>query len=343
MKKIILASTFILATASVFAQDNFFSNISTTDQYQRYSRVQDEDKDGIYTIKDQDLIVKFEIKTLATGEGYRCEAIIDEGNSKGKQLNKMDALGGHSTCVGYPYESSIMDGRAKSGFVSIGNYVFLLYQFSKDGISYGGIDDIYVKLKKEATSDAGGGKKKKKKFSFKDLGNAIKDNYTGSETTPDYGAEHKELESKNLDKIITDYLVAMKSKQDSRTAAEKQRDKNLENAKNAGAEEIKRYNDSIRATPEYIRMKEHQRAMKNMDQKNNVTLYNSSSSEIYVGRSGSRNKGTRIAAGSKVTWNCDSDAYFQTVTKSGGSNAYSSTNNKAYSANSRCGETITIR
>jgi hypothetical protein len=120
MKNLILAAA-IFVTTITFSQKSLFSNISTKDQYQRFFSVQDKDGDGIYEIKDRDLIVKFNIKSLTTGEGYRLEAVIDAGSTKGRILKKMDALEGYSTCSGYPFESYMRHRPTKSGFISIGD------------------------------------------------------------------------------------------------------------------------------------------------------------------------------------------------------------------------------
>ena len=87
MKNLILVAA-IFVTTITFSQKSLFSNISTTNQYQRFFSVQDKNGDGIYEIKDRDLIVKFNIKSLTTKEEYRLEALIDTGSSKGKVLKK---------------------------------------------------------------------------------------------------------------------------------------------------------------------------------------------------------------------------------------------------------------
>lgn len=61
MKRIIFGIA-MLASSVVMAQNNLFSNVSTTDQYYQFFYVQDSDKDGIYEIKDCDLIMKFNVK-----------------------------------------------------------------------------------------------------------------------------------------------------------------------------------------------------------------------------------------------------------------------------------------
>ena len=47
MKKTILVATLLLS-ALTFAQNSLFNNISTTDIYQEYYGVYDQDKDGFY-------------------------------------------------------------------------------------------------------------------------------------------------------------------------------------------------------------------------------------------------------------------------------------------------------
>ncbi len=341
MKQLFTVAVVLLMTTVTIAQNNLFSNISTTDQYHRYFSVQDHNNDGIYEIKDRDLIVKFKTKTLVTGEGYRLEAVIDQGNEKGKVLKKMDALG-YSTCVGYPYESYIKHRPTKTGFVAIGDYAFLLYEISKSGISYGGISQVFIKIDKNKTKTANTGKKKKKD-SFMSKLKALKNASSGKSN---YGAAHKKLESLNIDKMITDYLVAMKAKQNKRTAKQKQHDKNIIVAKNKGADDIKKYNDSIKATPEYQdlqrRKRQNEKNYQSSQNRNIVRLRNNSGSTIYIGTSGSRNKGTKINAGSTAKWDCTKDAYLQKMTKSGGNNTYSSTSHKIYSKNSNCGTTVSI-
>jgi len=331
MRKLILGVVLLISTVSI-AQKSLFTNISTTDQYYRYFYVQDADGDGVYEIKDRDLIVKFNIKALATGEGYRLEAVTDEGNSKGSQVEKMDALEGYSTCVGYPYESYMRDSHSDDGLISIGDYVFLVSDMAEDGISFGSVNDVFIKKSASTETPEDG---EKKKMSFKEKMLALKEASSG---TLNYGPAHKELQSKNLDKLITDYLVAMKAKQDGRTAAEKQGDKNLENAKGKGAADLKAYNDSIKATPEYAKLKAHQarmKAMENGESNQTVTIYNKTGKDIYVYENGSRNSST-IRANSSSKLNCSSDYTYKFDPNSGGSGS------TCYSANSRCGSSITV-
>jgi hypothetical protein len=336
---IIIIVTMVIGGAN--AQSSLFNNISTTDQYHRFSTVQDEDGDGIYKIAGRDLIVKFNTKSLSTGEGYRWEAEVAEGDSKGKIIESMDAVQGYSTCIGYPYESVMKNRPSKEGLIAIGDYVFIVYNMSNDRTSFEGINDVFIKIKegvkKEEVKKEETTKGKKKKKSMKDRLKALKE-LKNKLTSIDYGAAHKELESKNLDKFITDYLVAMKSKQNGRTSAEKRKDGNLEVAKKKDAAEIKAYNDKIKASPKYKKMKAHQKRMEEMDKGNNaksVTIENKTGKDIYVYREGFRN-GTLIRSNSSTKLNCSYNYTYKFDSNSSGNGS------ACYSANSRCGSRLVV-
>lgn len=339
MKKLLLG-ILVLATTAVNAQNSLFDNISTTDQYEEYWSVWDEDGDGLYVIRERRFVVKFELKYLATGEGYSYVAVVDEGDKIGHVVDGGNAVTGYDFCKGYPYESVMRHQYEKHGLVSIGDYVFVLDKVSEDGTSFNGIESVYIKRK--VSTDAEGDKtEKKKKFSFKDIANAVKDNYTGSESTPNYGEEHKTLESTNLDKLITDYLVKMKAKQDARTSAEKQKDKNIENAKGQEDADIQAYNDSIKATPEYKKMKEHQKRMEQMDSedaKSEVTFVNKKGSDIYIYTEDQRGmNGTKITPNSSTKVDCSHNYTFKFDSWANGNGT------SFYEANTNCGGSFTIR
>ena len=321
------------------AQNNLFSNISTTDVYHRFSSIQDTDGDGKCVISDRDLAVKFNTKSLVTGESYWLEAIIEEGSEKGESLKKMDAVHGYSTCVGYPYESVIRHSHSKDAIVAIDDYVFVLYKFSDDGISFKGVRQVFIKVKQEAETESEEKKDtkgKKKKMSMKDRLKALEE--LKSKLAVNYGAAHKELQNKDLKKYITDYLVAMKAKQDGRTAAEKKHDDNLEAAKKRDAAETKAYNDKIKASPEYKRMKEYQKFSEQVKKESDakvLTVENKTGKTIYI-YSGSHYDAGTIPPGTSSELDCSrSYSYkFDLSTPGAGSDFYT--------ANSRCGGSITV-
>ena len=358
MKKIVLSIFALCGMLTVTnAQNSLFKNISTTDQYTEYRSVVDKDNDGVYEIRDRQFVVKFKTKTLPTGEGYNISAIVDKGSYKGKE-STIDVVEGSFTCSGYPYESLIRKKSKKEGIVAIGDYIFFLKGVSDDGTSFTGIDDVYIK------EGASGEKKEKKKSSFKEKMAALKNASNPGAVSANYGSEHKALESQNLKKLITDYLVAMKAKQDARTATEKKSDKNILNAREAivskakatkAAEkakrdaewaEAKRYNDSIKATPEHQdlerRKRQNEANYQASKRQNDVTLRNNGSRAIYVGTSHSTNRGTEISAGGTASWSCSEDAYIQIETVKGSTYTYKASSNKVYRANSGCGNTVNI-
>lgn len=349
MKKIILIITLFLVTTIAFSQNNLFDNISTAHQYTEYSSVKKSGNSGKYIIKNKYAIVKFHKEYLPTGEGYRIKIIVDnEGDHKGKSRYLLDATTEGFVCKGQPYESLLTTPSPKRSFVAIDDYVFVLWGAEKDGVSFTKIDRVFIK--NEATETKSEGKKNKKKFSFKEKLLALKAAKAGG---GNFGPEHKDLQSKNIDKFITDYLVAMKAKQDDRTPAELKIEQNFKIAKkkkiasdnkaekNEWAE-AKRYNDSVKATPEYKdlqrRKRQNELNYQSAQKRDMVTLRNNSSSTIYVGKNGSRNPGTKISAGGTAKWSCGQDAYIQIV--SGG--AYKSTNKRVYSKNTGCGNTLSI-
>lgn len=331
----ILAVTLLIATITI-AQNSLFSNISTTDQYEKYTTVYDKEGDGIYekisNFGSKPTLVKFYMEYLPTGEGFKLKVVVDEGNEKDKVLQRSDAAEGDYLCSGYPYETTIKHKYSKDGFVSIGDYVFLIRGISADGTSFDGIDDAYIKKSAKATKEK---VTKKKKVSFMKRIKALKN----KSKTPNYGAAHKALQSQNLDKLITDYLVAMKAKQNARTVKQKQGDKNIIAAKNRADKEIKRYNDSIRATPAHKRLKAHQARMKQMDNNNakkTVTINNRTGKDIYIYKEGFRN-GTRINSNSSTKVDCSFNYTYKFDSNSGGSGSM------CYSANSGCGRSVFVK
>ncbi len=331
MKKIIL-SVVLFVTTITFSQNNLFSTISTTAQYDEYWGAYDQDGDGVYKISNKRFIVKFKLKFLPSGEGYSIKAVVDEGKSKGHVVQSDDMVEGYARCSGYPYESITRHKYEKHGFVAIGDYVFYVDNVSKDGTSFNGIKNVFIK-KGTATPKSTG--KKKKKLSFMKRLKALKN----KQKPHSYGPAHKALQSQNLDKLITDYLVAMKTKQDGRTSAQKKSDKNVKEAKGKAIDEIKRYNDSIRATPAHKRLKAHQARMKNMDKntsKKRVTIYNRTGKDIYIYKEGSRN-GTRINNNSSTKIDCSSNYTYKFNSNSNG------TGSRCYNANSGCGKSVTIK
>jgi hypothetical protein len=347
MKKLILSTLTVLAlSAGINAQKSLFENISTTDQYIEYYSVRDDNNDGKYVIKDPRFVVKFQKEYLPTGEGYAIRALVDEGKNKDFLAWSMSAAEEGVVCTGHPYESMLTED--KESFVAIGDYVFVLYELEVDGAPFYTVSKAFIKKGAVAPAAEDG---EKKKMTMKERMIALNELKNGGAS---YGPEHKALQSQNLDEMVADYLAVMKVKQDARTPEQLKSEENIKVAKVAKANakdnewaEAKRYNDSIKATAEYQdlqkRKEQNERNYQASKTKNTVTLRNNSSSAIYVGTSGSSNRGTKIDAGGTASWSCIQDAYIQTSTQSGGSTVYSSSSNKVYSADSNCGSTVVVR
>ncbi len=344
MKNLLLA-LLVLVTTGATAQKSLFDNISATNQYDYYSSIS-VDKDGKYAIKDKGTAT-FEVKKLATGEGYYIKASAIKDGKEDYTIKSASVVENYDRCLGYPFESFTKHKYEKDGFVAIGDYAFYLTDINSEGTAYKSISYVFIKSSESSKTASGETKpEKKQKFSFKDLANAVKDNYTGSSSVPDYGPAHKELSSKNVRQFIEDYLVAMKAKQDGRTSAQKQGDARIEKARMDYDNGITAYNDSTKATPEYQDLQRRiaqNEANYNAAQKANVvTLKNNSGSTIYVGKSGSVNRGTEISAGGTASWDCHYDAYIQRHSMKGGTNIYTTTSTKVYSKNTGCGNTVNV-
>lgn len=348
-KQLILGVLFVMTTG-LQAQNSLFDNISENDTYNVYVKLS-KAGNGTYKAEERGTSVKFKIEYLPTGEGYKFSTILQEGPKKGETDFTVDISDEKLTCTGYPYESVISgeDWGYRYYYVSIGDYVFSLDGVSTKFATFKGISAVYIKAGKPEKDDAKKEEEKtKNKNSFFSKMKALKKQALGS--VGSFGPEYKEFKNKNMDKIITDYLVAMKAKQDGRTAAQKQSDTNVANltknkmakekaAKDASWAEAKKYNDSVKATPEWQekerRIKLNRANYEGAQKANKVTLRNTSGSTIYVCPQGMDSHEIEISAGGTAKWDCGTDGYLQINGKA--------TNTKVYSKNSGCGDTITVR
>ncbi|WP_452232301.1 hypothetical protein [Lacinutrix sp. MEBiC02595] len=329
MKKTILAFALLLVATITQAQNSLFTNISTTDQYQEYWTVYDESGDGVYTATDKRFPVSFQTEYLATGEGYKIEVVIEEeGNNKGVVQHRYNAVDNYYLASGYPFESVLKHKYKKDGFVSIGDYVLLLAGISDDNTSFKGIEKIYIK-KGTATPSKEAEKvqePKKKKMSFKEKMKALKSKAGG------ISSGNSGIKIKDLRKNITDYLVAMKAKQDARTSAELKGDKNIIAARDRGDADLKKYNDSIKATPEYKRTMAFHK--KRAGEK--VTIRNETGRIIYVFEKGDDRtfSGTELWDNGSTDKECDGDYSYSFSKKGSGT--------QCYTANTACGSQVIV-
>ncbi|WP_299761192.1 hypothetical protein [uncultured Dokdonia sp.] len=326
MKNILALFVFFAFVINTQAQQSFFEALAANGENAVY--------EGFGGGRSRPTI-KVSIQRIAGGipVGFTGEPVTEDWGSIGQT-----ELSDYGRMDHYPLAMNMKHTYTNDGYVVIDNVIFAVDNIPNDGLpKFENVTVIYL-LKKEGQSNQDKTKKGKKKKGGllskmkKKLGN------TGQNSVQKY------IKSVNIEQLFTDYVTAMKAKQDAYTLTSKDKMNiaAIKAARNAGDEEIKKYNDSIRKTPEYKKLKEHQARMERMESNNIVTLKNNTGSIIYVGTSGSRNRGTKINPGDTARWDCTTDGYLQSETVSGGSYNYSSTNRLVYSSNAGCGSTVSI-
>jgi hypothetical protein len=103
---------------------------------------------------------------------------------------------------------------------------------------------------------------------------------------------------------------------------------------------IKKYNDDLMDTPEWRRIQENNRLAASAAAKNNVTLKNDTGREIYIYAAGSMN-GSRLSNGASSTFSCSTTYYYAFNSNAG--SRHGNAGPLAYSANSGCGSTVSIK
>jgi len=324
---------------STYAQKNFFETIEAngpTMAYQGFS-AKTAKGDGTYDFGDTRLAVTLSVTKMSDGTPVGFKAIYVEKEQKG--AFGQNATSDYGTADHVVEPMYMYHNRDDDGYLMLDDLLLTLYDIPSDGnLTMDNVGTVYVAIKERSKKEDTG---KKKKGGFMAKMKAKLKAATGG--SPEYAYLNKE----NLDQRLADYVKAMNSKQSAVSNAKESALRARLKASNDNENlAIRKYNDSIKATPEYIdlqrRIKQNENNYQASKTKNSVTLRNNTGNTIYVGKSGSRNPGTKITSGGTASWNCDADGYLQTITKSGGSNAYSSTNRKVYSANSGCGDTVTI-
>lgn len=337
MKKIILLSICALLSITLQAQKSFFEALEANGENAIYEGFTDISPNGGGTCNFARSLPKIKVNILRIGNGIHVGFVGKPVAKDWGEIGETE-LSDYGRMDSYPLAMSMKHTYTKEGYVIVDDIIFVLDKISDNELpSVNHITKIYALVKNGKTT----AKKKKKKGGF--LARMKKKlNSTGLSPT------HKYLKSVNLVEKFTNYVKAMQAKQAAYTLTAKDKSDmaKIKAARNAGDAEIKRYNDSIKATPEYKdlqrRIKQNEENYQGAKARNKVTLRNNTGRTIYIGKSGSRNRGTRIDSGSTATWSCDTNAYLQIETKSGGSSNYSTTNKKVYSANSGCGSTIAI-
>lgn len=196
-------------------------------------------------------------------------------------------------------------------------------------------------LKEEVGAD---GKKKKKKLSLKQrMMRKLAGNNAEMKQTL---LVNEKLRDVNTIEIAKNYITKALQKQNEMTAKwnqvayNKQRVQMLNDRRKLMVKAMKKYNDDLMDTPEWRRIQENNRLGDAAAKANNVTIKNETGRDIYVYESGSLN-GSRINTGSSGSYNCKKTYYYAFDGNSGtrGGNA----GPKAYSANSSCGGTVSVK
>jgi hypothetical protein len=323
------------------AQKSFYEAIEANGETATYEGFagKSANGDGTYNFVRGKPAVTITVTKLSSGQpvGFVAKPVsADYGGFKETEISD------YGRVDSYPNVMSIKHNRTNDGYIMIDDMLFVVNNIPDNGVpKLVNVTAVYVMVKDRTEGKGDTGKKKKKKGGFfKRMKSKLES--TGQSETFKY------IKTLNIEKIFNDYVTAMKAKQSSPLTSKDRADiAKILRAREAGDEEIKRYNDSIKATPEYKDLQRRKKLNEENYQaakaQNYVTLRNNSSTTIYVAKSNSSNRGTEIRSGSTATWNCDQDAYLQKSTKSGGSIAYSSTNIKVYSGSkSGCGKTINI-
>ncbi|UNY99025.1 hypothetical protein MQE36_01430 [Zhouia spongiae] len=333
MKQVYLLMILLLLSFTIQAQQNFFEALENNGDeatYQGFGALI-ANGDGTYNFKTSYLPVKVTIERTPTGipVGFEARFISED-----KRAFRETELSDYGTIDNYIHPISIKHGYTKEGYMVIDDLLFRLKKIYDGSFpSMENVTAVYVLVKDRAAVESPKNKKKKKGSLLSRM--KAKLNSTGTTNNPTY----KYLTSLNLDKKFNDYIAAMKLKQAAPlTAKDKAKIADIKKAKTMGEEEIKRYNDSIRATPEYKKLKEHQARMKAMDEENageTVTIINRTGRDIYIFKEGSSNA-SRVTNSSSLKVSCSYNYYYNY-------DPNSSNKSFCYSANSGCSGSITVK
>ena len=181
-------------------------------------------------------------------------------------------------------------------------------------------------------------KKPKKKKGLKGLKDKLNDLMPVS-------AESKYIHSLDFEKVVTEYSKQMDERQKNYTITAKDKADlaTVEAFRKKGKDYIKKYNDSLYNTPEYVKIREHRARLAAAGHNgqvgaNKVTVVNNSSSQIILCASAGPVI-TKINGGDSKEVYCDQDIYLGYMK----GNTVKRGDNKIYTKNTKCdGGTITV-
>lgn len=337
MKKTILAVMVLFTVTIVQAQNNFYETIEANGETAIYEGFTggSYNGDGTFDFARRKPSVKLTVDKLPTGQyvGFKATPVSERyggfSETEISDYGKVD---------NYPNVMTIKHDYTDDGYMMVDDLLFVVDNISDNGVpKIENVTAIYVMVKDRTSTNEQTGKKKKKKGGFMSRMKAKVASASGGGTrTPTY----KYIKTVNIVKKFNDYVTAMKAKQAKPLTTKDKADiAKIKRAREAGDEEIKHYNDSIKATPEYQKMKAHQKRMEQMDNntaKKSVTIHNRTRKDIYIYKEGSRN-GTRINVNSSIKVNCSFNYTYKYDSNSGG------TGSACYNANTGCGKSVTIK
>ncbi|MDO6598419.1 hypothetical protein Q4512_15985 [Oceanihabitans sp. 2_MG-2023] len=333
MKKIIFSVVLLLVATITKAQKNFYEAMEANGESAIYEGFADQSAngDGTYNFTRGKPAISLKVTRLVTGQPVGFVATpVDKGVSGFSQTE----LSNYVRVDSYPNVLYIKHKYTKDAYMMTDDILFVVSNTSDSDVpKLANVKAFYVLVKErgETVTKEGAGKKKKGGFMAR-----MKAKVEGVGQSPTF----KYIKRVNIEKVFNDYVTAMKAKQaNPLTTKDKMEIAKIRRAREAGDEEIKRYNDSIKATPEYAKLKTHQARMEQMDNnnaRNLITINNKTGRDIYIYQNGSRN-GTRINANSSTKVTCNSNYTYKFDSNSGG------TGTAFYSANANCGSSVSVR
>ncbi len=238
MKSVIIIAS-IFAGSQLMAQDNFYQAAEKNKDavYHKFSTVI-EKGDGTTGLDHYEGDFKINLTKLESGQYSGFELIEVEDGSVDSKANIME---GKDRQFGYPNTTIMMFNSRYDGFMIVGNLLYEITTFDKEGTTFTTIDNIYIKKEDKPAED---GKKKGLKAKMQ------------AKMGPYFSEEVKAVKKTDVFKIGKDYLAKMKALRDGYAMSSKdQADLALfEKMRQDEKDEINAYNEAYKRKPEYHRI-----------------------------------------------------------------------------------------
>lgn len=198
-------------------------------------------------------------------------------NLEGNEKYGFSLLYRSNEAMGYPNVSYIRSD--DDGTIVVGDYIMDLEGISADRTSFESIDRVFVKkqvkVKKEASKDTGE-KKKGSKFlaGLKSVAQQAVSSDSGSGSN---SLEAKKARSEDLFQIATDYLIAMKAKQNAYTLTSNDK-ADIQKVKTLVDQKYKKIN---KANADYWNSEAGQHVLQR-EKENSISFYNANWATIWI-------------------------------------------------------------